>query len=284
MKKLFIFVSTILLLVNYGYSQYDLYYNNFERFKPLLNPGYIGISKDISISTNYMIPTLYSERGFASFEMPLEKISSGIGTYYYFNDYFFSTNHYLGIQYSYIINLNGAKLGIGVAPYYSIHRTHGEWVSLNEEPYNPNLDIFNSKFGVYFENDNLYAGFSSDHRLFGISGDFENLPPIYWQMFYLNFGYNFDFNESNFTLTPSTLIRTDLSTIDLSVMTTIDYSGICKLVCKYSYNDAISPIVEITLFDRFTLGYSTAMFFWSNSLSKFTNHEILLKYNLKKKE
>jgi hypothetical protein len=75
---------------------------------------------------------------------------------------------------------------------------------------------------------------------------------------------------------------TDLQTAEISVLAMLDYSGVARIGCRYLYRDAISPIIEFTLFNRLTLGYSLFANLTGFSTYQYVNHEILLKYSFSK--
>jgi len=222
-----------------------------------------------------------------SFDMPIEKISSGIGLNSDLEANGWVNFYKISLSYSYIFNFEDSKLVLGIAPTYTYNDyTQLSFVyfagghSISPESY----DIWAFKLGSYFEKQKFYIGISMFKGLEEITiSDYYGsrvvcLPTI----IYLNSGYDFNFKDSKFSFTPSMLAKSDLSVIELSFLGMIGYNDVVKLGVNYTYNRDLTPMVEFKLFDALTLGYGYGIYLSRLGSMRRWNHEFLLKYSFNK--
>lgn len=287
MKRfLFLFFLVISLSI-VSFAQMENIYGNFDQYKTVINPGYVGMDGNMNFTAFSSLDNFkFANAGFKqysfSFDMPISKLTSGIGGDFNSNHFGPEISYNISLSYSYVFEFEKSRLGIGFSPGLYVY----EWESRNMLTgisYMERKSIAGLRLGTYFSSNKFYAGLSTKIR-----SSVKTYEEAYYgsilKLLYLNAGYMFDFNDSDFTLTPSFLVETDFSVLALRVSGAIDYKNIVKFGVNAEKGDSYSTFIEFTVFDALTIGYCQNLTFSDLSAYTYRNHEFLLKYIISRKE
>ncbi len=146
MKKL-ISLSLILFSIAISlHSQEERVSNNFENYRSVINPAYVGMDDNISLTaiSNFGSSALWGIRpslNLFKFEMPIDEISSGVGINLSYQTLFFENLFIIDVPYSYIFKFEKSELGVGVAPSYVSQRVPGVVLGVNNDTIDSDLDV-----------------------------------------------------------------------------------------------------------------------------------------------
>lgn len=280
MKKIiflfvFLFVCVLTLL-----SQSEKLFRNFENDKIVFNPSYVGMDGKINFILLYRtyMQGLNGSSNLASFtlEVPINSSLSGIAAGYklYENDWVI--NHNFNLSFAYSFKIKDSYLSIGVSPKFSRYYSNPEVSYWGLGRVNFDYDVWSLRFGTSFRYKTFHIGFSYMERVAKTIRDDSGIYDFDKRQIYLNSGYDFKIRKSDLILMPSILMRYDRDLVDFAFLAMLGYKNKIKLGLNYCTDREVSPIVEFTLFDALTFGYSYSFF------SNFNNgkHEFLIKIGL----
>jgi type IX secretion system PorP/SprF family membrane protein len=253
MKQLYSFtILTLVLYAGQAIGQAEPQYSQYMYNRQLFNPAYAG-SKD-AIEFNGLYRAQYvglSERAtqteYLGFNMPLYRISSGIGLT--------ATNDMIGylrttsvnINYNYRKKFNFGSLGVGVNVGFVETGLQGNLLRTSsggpggvdqKDPAVPSglVNGIAPDFGagLYMNNDRYFAGVAVNH-IYSIT-KLKNTQIDYARNLTVMGGYDFHAGR-HFTIMPSVLLKTDLKEIqtDLSVTMKI-YNNILTGIALRGYD------------------------------------------------
>lgn len=284
MKKLILLSLLVFSIVLSLHSQEDRVPNNYENYRSVINPSYVGMSSKNNITLFSSINSFdfgyYSNFYSLSFDIPLNSISSGFGGNFNMTNQNIQDLYNLNLAYSYIFEFDDSRLGIGISPGFSMSKPNDDMIYLGPMSFpREQITIWSTRIGVYFEKNKFFAGLSSQQRLFVAPERALQRYGIPNQLYYLNSGYSFNFKDSDFTLTPSTLLISDYSTLNVRISGALDYKNIVKLGLNADTGNTYSSFIEFTVFEVLTIGYSYGFFLDNTRNTTIGNHEFLLKYS-----
>jgi len=143
---------------------------------------------------------------------------------------------------------------------------------------NPNVGA-----GVYFRQDNFYAGFSVPYLLDNKVVGLENVGNVSKQQRYYYLTGGFTSKVSNrVKIVPSALIRIqDEAPISFDLNTVVVLYDAVGLGCSYRLGDAVVALFELQLNENFHVGYAYDI--TTSALSQYSNgsHELMINYRIK---
>jgi len=143
---------------------------------------------------------------------------------------------------------------------------------------NPNVGA-----GVYFRQDNFYAGFSVPYLLDNKVVGLENVGNVSKQQRYYYLTGGFTHKVSNrVKIVPSALIRIqDQAPISFDLNTVVVLYDAVGLGCSYRLGDAVVALFELQLNENFHVGYAYDI--TTSALSQYSNgsHELMINYRIK---
>jgi type IX secretion system PorP/SprF family membrane protein len=195
--------------------------------------------------------------GLISLDAPIKMLHGGLGLTIISDKIGFESGVGLKLAYAYRMNVGSGKLALGVDAGILQKGISPTWVAVNMS--DPNLPSATSAispdfgFGAYYNNNNLYAGFSTTHLA---EGAMKLGPATYGiaRHYYIVGGYNYELNPT-WTLKPSFWAKTDFASTQLDVNVTALYNNLIWGGVSYRMKDAIVPMVGMNI-GNIKVGYS----------------------------
>lgn len=299
MKRLSIAFLFLVLICFSGLSQQDPLSSQYMFNTLTYNPGVAGTSGMIcatALNRQQWVgfkgapsTTLFD----VSAPISLFKRKHGVGLVIETDNIGFDKDLNLSAVYSYLLDLNTAKLGIGINlgiinktidPTWNIPDGEG-FVQPDEDPLIPtskeNFVAFDAGLGVYLNSDKYYASLSVTHI---------NQPKIKYtkeetkvisyisRHYYLTAGYNVQLRNPSFELLPSIFAYSDGKIIQFNITSLLRYNKKVWGGVSYRAGDAVIGIIGFELFNGIRIGYSYD--FPLSDIRKNTSgsHEFMLNY------
>ncbi len=286
--------------------QYTMYMLNPYSF----NPGYAGLDNSLSITgvyRNQWVNLVGSpETQQINAHLPFYFLGGGLGIKVENDLAGASRNTTASLAYSYWLPVSKKSiLSVGLeaglvqrALDGNILRTpegtfsDGQYLSHNDNFLPQGLVSATApsvNLGLYFQNEKIDAGISVTNLIEPqIALEFEeqrsNIQLI--RNYFLTFGLNLDLG-TNWTVRPSTLIRSDLAQTEIHFSSIVQYNdNIFGGASFRGYNpntvDAIAILAGLKLNERLTLAYSYDLTLSNLNAVSTGSHEVMLNYNLNK--
>lgn len=299
MKRIALLIIILGIICNYSYAQVDSHFSLFEYSQNVFNPGAAGNNDAMCVTSVHRQQWVGFNGGegrpvttIFSFDMPINKIKSGLGFVINQDKEGFESDLNLMLNYAYRADLDFAMLGVGLG-LGVIHRTldpdwitpsysQGQGVGNYTDPILPRMqskNIFDMNFGATLVGDKFWAGFSITHLL-KPNVSYENIsaPSYIPQQLYLVGGYDFSLPNPSFDLLTSAIIQADgfFKSTEMQLNAKILYEKKFWAGISYRMTEAIVPMVGIHLLNGISVGYS-----YDIGLSKISSkgsHEIMLRY------
>lgn len=260
------------------------------------NPGFINPAYAGNDSSNYFNVMALNRTLFSGLEnapnttvlnvngpLNIGDVPGGINVSFCRDQAGYFTNPSFNIGYAYQHKLTKGSLGFGLSAgiYFSTLDSES-WV-LPDGSSDPALPTEKSKqsfdlgLGVYYSNNQLYAGLSVTHLIPPVFAQGDNAIKLS-QSYYLMGGYKFKLNNPDMELRPSVLIQSDLSSFLYSLNAMFFYQNKYWIGLDYRINTSVGIIAGLNLLPELRLGYSYG--YNTSVLSKFSggNHEVMLTY------
>lgn len=296
MKK--IYAYALLFLPFLGMSQQGVQFTQYMFNKIYYNPGVAGSGGAICVNSLYRnqwvgfegAPTTIN----ANVNAPIKKLHGGLFLSIASDQIGFFQNTEVGIGYAYQLQLDNGTLGIGAS--LNIRNKGVDkalWIPSEQDFSDQSLTTgttsgtsYDPNFGVFYESENIWGGVSYTN-LSSSSTDLDGLNNNVIQFsnashFYIMGGYNWEVPATNWTLMPSTLIKTDFNsspTFDVNIMGMYNnkfWGGV-----TYRLQDAVAVNFGYQVFPSLKAGYSYDVGTSSLSQQGGGSHEIMLKYCFK---
>lgn len=248
-------------------------YNMFNQL--YVNPGYAG-SNDAICATAI---NRHQWMGFDGYPMstvfnvdaPIKMINSGVGLSVLNDRIGNEKNVTLKVAYAYKLDLGDGKLGIGLN-FGLLNKSYDveKWVTPSDlagggtsanDPSIPATNashmVFDMAFGTFYRTNDLYVGLSSTH-LTQPKMSFDVSNSIFLKRhYYLTAGYFYQLpNNPLFEIRPSIYIKSDGSTSQFDVNTTVIYNKMIWGGVSYRPGDAIIGMLGIELKNGIKVGYA----------------------------
>ncbi len=287
-----------ILLTKILYGQQDPAYSLYMYNSISVNPAMAGSAETVSATALYRKQWAgikgSPETQTLNVDAPVWNNKIGLGLSIVNDRIGVVQNLNINTQYAYRIRFERSTLSMGiqggfnnyVADYTSVATSSQPGVTDNSFSQNSNQLIFNFGTGLYYYSEKLYAGISVPHiinqSLDGIQ-DGSGVRSRQYRHYYITAGYVFPIAEK-FKIRPSTLLKlADGAPLQLDVSSNFWYDETFCLGFSYRTNDSFSTLVQIQVAKQLRIGY--AFDYITSSLSRYTtgNNEVMLRFELRKK-
>jgi type IX secretion system PorP/SprF family membrane protein len=286
-----------------GYGQSEPQFTQYMYNKYLFNPASAGSTGGLEVSALYrnqyveLTSQAISAQG-VNFNIPIYKISSGMGVTVVNDLIGFQRATYISLSYDYRKIFPWGKMGIGVSGGLIQTSLDGGKLRASDGDYsNGNVNHLDSylpislqqaiapdiSFGIFFNNEKYFAGASINHLVFSSAHINTNTKTKLSFSRNLVFLGGSDFKISRrFLITPSALIKTDLKKVQVDISSTfciIDNILTGMSLRGYTKNmiDALAVLAGFK-FKGFRLIYSYDINLSYASRFNSGSHEISLNY------
>lgn len=304
MKRISLTLATLFIASTLVWGQQDPQFSQFMYDRLSINPGFAG-SKD-AICATFIGRQQWSglagqpSTGLLNVSAPINSIKSGIGATVYLDEIGPQSTTVARLSYAYHIKISGStRLGLGVGLGVINSSLSSDWRAYdygddgsliggglgtgagdNSIPtQNVQASTFDASFGAYLYNPDYYVGVSVAHLT---QGDLSELNIEVARHLYFMAGYDFDVTPM-LTITPQTLVKTDLASTQVDVNATAIYNNTFWFGVSYRLEDAIAPMAGYNY--EFSDGKSNLRIGYSYDLttSELNNyssgsHELMLGY------
>jgi len=301
MKKVSLFLVISLFSTTLLWGQQDPQFSQFMYDRLSVNPGFAGSNDAIcaTVIGRQQWSGLSGEpsTGLLNISGPISSIKSGIGATVYLDEIGPISTTVARLSYAYHLKISGStKLGLGVGLGLINSNINSQWVaydfgddgliglgtgagdpSISQQ--NQSASTFDASFGAYLYNPKYYVGISAVHLT---EGDLSELNVQVARHLYFMAGYDFDISPT-LTLTPQTLVKTDLASTQVDVNATATYNNTFWLGVSYRLEDAIAPMAGYNYQfpdgkSNLRIGYSYDL--TTSELNNYSSgsHEIMLGY------
>jgi type IX secretion system PorP/SprF family membrane protein len=260
MKKICLLLAAATMSASSLFAQQDPQFTQFMYDRLSINPGSAGANGMLCATLigrqQWSGLTGQPNTGLLNLSGPIKSIKSGVGLTFIYDDIGPQTSTTARLSYAYHIKVGKAtQLGLGVGIGIISSNLSSDWTAYD---YNANgltgigtgvgdplinqtglsSTVFDASFGAYLYNPKYYVGASIAHIN---GGDFADMNIQLAQTLYFMGGYNFDLNPT-WTVTPSFLVKTDLSSTQFDVNATVIYQNTIWAGVSYRLEDAIAPM------------------------------------------
>jgi type IX secretion system PorP/SprF family membrane protein len=298
MRKLVL--SLLLILVSIGslVSQFDAQISQYMFHNSSFNPAAVGEGDMIQISGQHRIQWIGMPNGgqttIFSINSPLkfDKINQGIG-FKFLNDKVGQfTNQSVHFQYAYKKKIGAGILSIGTDLGFvslgfngdSIHKiTLGTYHDISTDPEIPKSSVvgmsFDMSLGLFYSTSQYYGGISYLHL---------NNPTVNWGdiskfkqngSLFITGGYKWILPDTKYVVKPSTLIKTDFSSLQFDLSGRVEYDTKYWGGLTYRLEDALVFLAGINMAGGLSIGYSYDLPTSQLLTVSSGTHEILVMYS-----
>lgn len=298
MRKVLLAVSLSVTAV-LAFAQQDPQFTQNMFMKLPVNPGYAGTTGSLCATMAYRTQWVgfpgAPKTGFLSIDMPLINLHGGVGLTIMKDKLGNFDFTYARGAYSYHKPVGATGLlGIGLEAGILQSSVAYNWLAPDGSNGDADMAIpdasvnkltYDIGLGAYYRTEQLYVGLSFSH----IPGKAEKLtaPEFNYQAarhYYIMAGYDF-FLSSKFTLTPSTLVKSDAAVTTFDLNAKLLYDNFIWAGVSYRLQDAIAPMIGLAwkIDDKqiVKIGYSYDLGTSDLNAHHSNTHEILLNYCIK---
>ncbi|MCB0791881.1 MAG: type IX secretion system membrane protein PorP/SprF [Flavobacteriales bacterium] len=282
-------------LAGASFAQQDPQYTQYMFDRLSVNPGVAGTSGNICITALLRQQWTGFEgapkTGLLNLQMPIAKISSGIGISAYSDQLGQEKTTAARLHYSFHRKFGPGTFGAGLYLGFTSRSLGHDWVAVdpvaddNAIPDNgASAMAFDLGIGLYYVAPTFWAGISStqipESKLKDVN--IQNA-----RHYYLQAGYDWAIGgNKKYVLQPSVLVKTDASSTVLDVNATFLYNNMVWLGVSYRTEDAIAPMIGYQ--HEFKNGNSALRLGYSydvttSQLKNYSSgsHEVMLNYCFK---
>ncbi|MEI6751708.1 MAG: type IX secretion system membrane protein PorP/SprF [Paludibacter sp.] len=276
MRKIVLSLGLLLICIGSVVAQFDAQMSQYMFHISSFNPAAVGEGDMIQIAGQHRLQWIGMPNGgqttFFSINSPLklEGIKQGVGLNFLNDKAGQFTNQSLHLQYAYKKKLGAGVLSAGIELGYVSLGFHGDSVhtislgeyhnDISSDPEIPKSAVvgmsFDMSLGAFYSTPTYYAGISYLHL---------NNPTVEWgdkskfqltgSMFFTG-GYNWAVPDTKFIFKPSTLIRTDFSSLVWDLTARAEYDSKYWGGLTYRMDAAIVILAGINIADGLSIGYS----------------------------
>ena len=298
MKKVVFCFLMLLLNISSASSQFDAQLSQYMFHNSSFNPAAVGESDMIQIIGQHRIQWVGMPNGpqttVFSINSPLKigNTLQGIGIKFLNDKAGLFTDQSAHLQYAFKKKIGVGVLSIGADLGFVSLGFRGDSVRTSDisEYHNilgdnkiPTTSVagmsFDMNLGVFYSTQKLYAGISYLHV---------NNPKVSWgnniefkqkgSLFFTG-GYNLVIPETKFILKPSTLIKTDMSSVQCDLTGRLEYDYKYWGGLSYRIQDAVVFLAGINISSGLSIGYSYDLPTSQIITVSSGSHEILLMYS-----
>lgn len=279
-------------------AQQDPIYSQFMYNGLAINPAVAGSAETFSATALYRKQWMgikgAPETQTLSIDAPVYGKKIGLGLSVINDKVGVTQNLVMNTLYAYRIQFKEGILSMGLQA--GINNYKADYTSVQTNPQNGiddafasnvNRMIFNFGSGLYYYSKRLYAGFSVPHilnqSLDGTVDQAGGVPSRQYRHYFLTAGYVFDAGK-NFKIKPSALLKlASGAPVQIDINSNFWYKEMYCLGVSYRTNDSFTVLLQLQVARQLRVGY--AYDYITSKLSQFTtgNHEIMLRYELVKK-
>jgi len=298
MKKVVIFVLLLLISIGSAIAQFDAQLSQYMFHINAFNPAAVGESDLIQLTAQLKFETDSTKKGYHTFagsvNMPL-KINNtlhGIGISFLDDQAGLFTNQAVHVQYAYKKRIGKGVLSVGTEiGFVSIGFDGtkvttipiGDYHNITADTEIPKTSVsgmsFDMGLGALYSTPQYYGGISVLHL---------NNPTVHWgdlnefreySTLYLTGGYNWALTDTKYVIKPSTLIKTDYSSLQIDLSARLEYDAKYWGGLTYRMDDSVVLFAGINIASGLTIGYSYDL--PTKQLTPFYSgsNEILIKYS-----
>jgi len=217
------------------------------------------------------------------------KINSGVGLLIESDNVGFDKDINLTGTYTYILDLNTGKLGIGISMGMMNKTLDPNWLIPNGDGFTPpdqdpliptskeSFVAFDAGLGVYLKADKYYAGISVTHINQPKIKFTKGLPYIS-RHYYLTGGYTIQLPNPSLELLPSIFVYSDGKVAQFNITSLLRYNKKVWGGVSYRAGDALIGLIGFELYNGIRIGY--AYDFPLSDIRKNTSgsHEFMVNY------
>jgi len=298
MKKVVFCILLLLISIGPVFSQFDAQLSQYMFHISSFNPAAAGEGNMIQITGQHRIQWLgipnAGQTTLFSINSPLKIGNSynGVG-FKFLNDKVGQfTNQSAHLQYAYKKRLGPGVLSIGTDVGFVSLGFHGDSVhtipigdfhQLSEDPEIPKSSVvgisFDMNVGAFYSTPKYYAGLSYLHLnnptvTWGDKSEFKQYGSLF-----LTGGYNFVLDDPKYVIIPSTLFKTDFSSLQLDVSSRLEYDNKYWGGLSYRIQDAVVVLAGINISGGLSIGYSYDLPTSQIITVSSGSHEIVVMYS-----
>ena len=300
MKKVVLSLLLLLVCVGSAVSQFDPQMSQYMFHTSSFNPAAVGEGDMIQITGQHRIQWVGMPNGgqttIFSINSPLKieslNVTQGVGLNFLNDKVGQFTNQAFHLQYAFKKQLGAGVLSIGAELGFvslgfrgdSVHTISlGEYHDMTADPEIPKSAVvgmaFDMNVGLYYAAPKCYAGLSYQHL---------NNPTVDWGyrsrfkqtgMMYLTGGYNYTVPDTKFVFKPSTLIKTDFSSMQWDLTARAEYDSKYWGGLSYRLEDAVVILAGINIAGGLSIGYSYDLPTTQILSVSSGSHEFMLMYS-----
>jgi len=304
MKKAVLSILFLLISIGYVFSQFDAQLSQYMFHISSFNPAAVGDGDMIQITGQHRIQWLgipnAGRTTVFSINSPFKigKTMNGVGLSFINDKVGQFVTQSAHLQYAYKKKLGAGVLSIGTdVGFVSLGFNNGDsiqnpshavpsWDSYhditsdNEIPKSAVVGMsFDMNIGAFYSTPLYYAGLSYSHL---------NNPTVTWGdksefkesgSLYLTGGYKFTFADPKYILKPSTLLKTDFSSMQLDISSRLEYDNKYWGGLSYRLQDAVIFLAGINISGGLSIGYSYDLPTSQIITVSSGSHEILVMYS-----
>lgn len=297
MKK--VVLSFLLLLISIGsaFSQFDAQLSQYMFHNSSFNPAAVGENDMIQITGQHRIQWIGMPNGpqttVFSINSPLKigNILQGIGIKFLNDKVGLFTNQSAHLQYAYKKKLGKGVFSIGTDLGFVSLGFHGDSVRpIMSDYYNFSNDqripkssvvgmSFDMNLGVFYSTKDYYAGISYLHLNNSTVNWGNNIEFKQRSSLFFTSGYTLILPDAKFVFKPSTLLKTDFSSLQLDLTARMEYDTRYWGGISYRIEDAVVFLVGINISSGLSIGYSYDLPTSRIITVSSGSHEILVMYS-----
>lgn len=301
MKKLILSFLLTFAGINTVFSQFDAQFSQYMFHNSAFNPAAVGEGEMIQATGQYRLqwlgmPNAGQTLAF-SLNSPLKIGNSrnGIGLFFMDDKFGQFSNQTAHLQYAYKKQLYSGTLSVGADIGFVSIGFHGgdsihkmpigdpNYFDYSSDPEIPKTNVAGTSFdmnvGVYYSTPDYYAGLSYTHLnsptvLWGDNSEFKEKGTLFFTG-----GYRYVLPDPKYVLRPSTLLKTDFSSLQLDVSSILEYDNKYWGGISYRIQDAVVFFAGINLASGLSIGYSYDLLTSQISSVSWGSHEIMMTYS-----
>ncbi|GAB7088360.1 PorP/SprF family type IX secretion system membrane protein [Marinifilum fragile] len=303
--KIAILIGLLLLPIFKSWAQEDIRFSNFSYNRLFYNPAYAGSSRFMEAVLAYRNQWVdvegSPETTVLSIQAPVNYTNFGLGAVVYNNRFGIQKDNAVFFNYAYHLQVSiEGTLSMGIQAGFINKQIN--WTELTtydpnfpslDDPAFPNQDIStwvpNFGIGFYYYTPKYYLGFSAPRLLSNdqpASEGFSDNMKLKFKntVCYLGAGATLPINPE-FEFKPSALVISSYSgtTTAMANFDMLHESGI-SFGLGYRTDDSVAGNIGYQLSQKLSFSYSYEKYFGKYQSKGFTNHEIILNYNLSLKK
>jgi type IX secretion system PorP/SprF family membrane protein len=275
MKKVVLILIFTFVSIGAAFSQFDAQFSQYMFHNSAFNPAAVGEGEMIQITVQHRIqwlgmPNAGQTTAFSvNSPVKIGKNNHGIGINFLNDKVGQFTNQSAHLQYAYKKRIKSGTFSIGADVGFvnagfngdSIHKVNiGTYYDFLTDPVLPQKSVqgigFDMNVGVYYSTPTYYAGLSYSHL---------NNPKVIWGdniefketgTLYLTGGYNWVLADSKYIFKPSTLLKTDFTSLQLDISGLMEYDSKYWGGVSYRIQDAVVFLAGINAAGGLSIGFS----------------------------